>query len=345
MSLPPEAEDPIEEVASNWLTLRAEGLTSRQSREFEAWCRADPRHAASVARLEAACARLRRMPLIREELQPVVAFPVESRPASPVARTPSRRLLLGLAASLALAALAWWQWPRLRPSERTYATSDGGYERVMLADGSVVELNANSQVRVDLRPDRRRATVVRGEGHFTIAHDSARPFIVSARGVAVRAVGTAFNVRLVANAVEVMVTEGTVAVSDQDTPTPGAATVLVEANERTLVGTASPEQPLAFSSARSPTVERLSTEALREALSWQERRLVFSETPLRDVAAQFNRRNRLQIVLGDPVVAARPVGGTFATDNVEGFIRLLEGSGRVRVERRDAMTVVLHAVP
>jgi transmembrane sensor len=82
---------------------------------------------------------------------------------------------------------------------------------------------------------------------------------------------------------------------------------------------------------------------VRAALSWQERKLVFSETPLREVVAQFNRRNRLQLILGDAVVSERLMGGTFAADNVEGFLRLLEGSGTIEVERRDDATVVLRA--
>ncbi|MBC7367018.1 MAG: hypothetical protein H7343_09450, partial [Undibacterium sp.] len=115
---------------------------------------------------------------------------------------------------------------------------------------------------------------------------------------------------------------------------------LVTANERTLIAL-----PALTSAAAppTPTVEKIAAPALREALSWQERKLVFSETPLREVVAQFNRRNRLQLVLGDDAPAGRPVGGTFAADNVEGFIRLLDGGDSIAVERRGETTVVLRA--
>ena len=52
-------EDPIEEAAADWLALRAEGFSSAQKREFARWCRADPRHAAAVARLWREFARAR----------------------------------------------------------------------------------------------------------------------------------------------------------------------------------------------------------------------------------------------------------------------------------------------
>jgi transmembrane sensor len=371
MSDSPEHDDPIEEVAANWLTERAAGFSTAQKREFERWCRADPCHAAAVARLEAACALLEKMPLVRAELQPVVEFPVKPRVMAPVKKFPVLRVVGAMAAALALAAFGWWQWARPPSSAQLYATSTGGYERVVLADGSVVELNANSEVRVDLLPGERRVALVQGEAHFTVAHDTARPFIVSAHGVAVRAVGTAFNVRLAVTAVEVLVTEGKVAVSEVERVDPNGLAAsadpkptrwgqrvppkptrwgqrvpppdtLLSANERTVILFAPPKY-LAGLPTSAPVVEPIAPDALRAALSWQERKLVFSETPLRDVVAQFNRRNRLQLLLGDAALAERPVGGTFAADNVEGFVRLLAGSGSITVERRDETTVVLRA--
>jgi len=351
-------EDPIEEVAADWLTLRAEGFSSTQKRDFERWCRADPRHAAAVARLEAACALLEKMPLVRAELQPVVEFPVKPRAMAPAKKFPVLRIVFAMAAAVALAAFGWWQWARPQPSAQTYSTSTGGYERVVLADGSVVELNANSEVRVELLPNERRVALLQGEAHFTVAHDSARPFIVSAHGVAVRAVGTAFNVRLAATSVEVLVTEGKVSVSDvgpalaagpsrdehtaqTDLPTSGSPTFLA-ANQRAVIAFVPPKSTTAIPSA-PPVVEKISPDALREALSWQERKLVFAETPLREVVAQFNRRNRVQLILADATLAERPVGGTFAADNVEGFIRLLEGGDTITVERQGETNVILRA--
>jgi len=355
-----DCDDPIEEIAAYWLTQRDEGFSIVQKRDFERWCRADPRHAAAVARLDAACALLDKMPLLRAELLPVLDFPVKPRAIAPEKIVPVLRVVFAMAAALMLSAFGWWQWGRPLPTAQFYATSTGGYERVVLADGSAIELNANSDVRVDLLPNERRVALVKGEAHFTVAHDTTRPFIVSAHDVAVRAVGTAFNVRLASSAVEVLVTEGKVAVSDAAGSALGAGpangeresrhglpasagSVILSANERAFIATAPASTPAAARAAVAPVFEKIAPEALREALSWQERKLVFAEKPLREVIAQFNRRNRMQLVLGDSTLAERPVGGTFAADNVEGFVRLLEGSGTITAERRDEMTVVLRA--
>jgi hypothetical protein len=93
----------------------------------------------------------------------------------------------------------------------------------------------------------------------------------------------------------------------------------------------------------APVVERIAPESVRQALAWQGPSLVFYNTPLAEVAAQFNRRNPVQIVLADPALAALPVGGSFRPENVESFIRLLESGGFVVVDRTDATRLVLRA--
>ncbi|MBL9199052.1 MAG: FecR domain-containing protein [Opitutaceae bacterium] len=342
----PPPDDPteeIEEIAAEWLVQRDEGLSSAQMREFEAWRRADPRHAAALARLEQAAALMARMPSVRDDLQsPVVPFPhpARTRAARLPRRFPIAWIAGGLAAAVALSTVLWWPRAAVPETARSFATSAGGFERAVLDDGSVVELNGSTRVRADFTPGERRVTLVAGEAHFTVAPDAARPFVVTAGGVAVRAVGTAFNIRLAAESVEVLVTEGKVALARPTASSaPGAQPTLVVASERVVVPATDPR---AGPAQAQPVVEKVTPEVVRTALSWQERKLTFAETPLREVVGQFNRRNRLQLVVTDPALAARPIGGTFAADNAEGFVRLLETSGTVVVERRGEFELFLH---
>ena len=101
---------------------------------------------------------------------------------------------LPCAALLTLAAV--WSWsartvPPEYPADPAYATTVGGYQRIALDDGSVVELNASTHIRVHYSLGERRVELLRGEAHFTVAKNLQRPFRVLADGVAVRAVGTA----------------------------------------------------------------------------------------------------------------------------------------------------------
>ena len=143
-------------------------------------------------------------------------------------------------------------------------------------------------------------------------------------------------------------TEGKVAVSPTETPSlasppararaetpPNPGPTLLIANERAVVATKGPVTP--------PRVERIAPEAVRTALIWQGPSLVFAATPLAEVAAQFNRRNPIQIVLADPALATLPIGGSFRPEHVEAFVQLLESGNEILVDRSDATRLVLRA--
>ncbi len=326
----------IEDAAIAWLGERDDGFSPAREREFARWLRADPRHAAAVARLEQTLGLLGEMPAFRAELNtafdrtaPVVPFssaPGVDAPAR-TARRWSRLLAWGtVAAALVLGAIAGWRTLG-HPAEIRYGTTVAGYERARLDDGSTLELNAATAVKVQFTADARRVQLEAGEAHFAVAHDTARPFIVSAGGIAVRAVGTAFNVRYASDGgVEVIVTEGKVAVGGVERVDPNALSgaVFLSAGQRIFLPKHAP----------LPAVEQVDPAALRAALAWQSLLANFAEAPLADVVARFNARSRVQLVLADPTLADRPIGGTFALDESEAFVRLLERDGEMIAERR-----------
>jgi transmembrane sensor len=259
------------------------------------------------------------------------------------ARGPSFPALVAWAALAACGALAaFWWWPRpavpvAKPAVQEYATTSGGYQRMTLPDGSIVELNASSEVRVKYSVSERRVQLLRGEANFIVEKNKARPFWVEAGKVSVRAVGTAFNVRLGQSEVEVLVTEGRVEVNHEPVAAPVPAfpvepPVLV-AGQRLVV-------PLDTQMTQIE-VQALSPAMIRETLSWQGARLVFVETPLAEVVTQFNQRNQVQLVLGDAELASLPVGGSFKAENVEAFVRLLASDCDIVVERPSSDHIVL----
>ena len=327
----------IEDAAIAWLTERDDGFSPAREREFAQWLRADPRHAATVARLEQTLGLLGALPEFRSEINtafdraaPVVAFPpatTEQPTLAPAPRRWSRTFAwAGLAAALAFGSFVGWRALRPPPAIH-YTTTVAGYERARLDDGSTLELNAASAVRVQFTPAERRVQLESGEAHFAVAHDTARPFIVSAGPIAVRAVGTAFNVRYTAGGdIEVTVTEGKVAVSGVERVDPNAlsAAIFVSAGQRIVLPHHAPP----------PTVEQVDPATLRAALAWQSRLADFAEAPLADVIARFNARSRIQLFIADETLADRRIGGTFALDEAEAFVRLLERDGEIIGERR-----------
>lgn len=339
----PSDREAIEARAAAWLAERDDGLNTARADEFARWCAADTRHAAAVARLERAWTALQQL----RDFRPEAARHPDRDLLAP---TPRRQLIrfpavagAALAAALAVAAVWWFrlQSPSALDAPQVYATTVDGYERVNLEDGSQLELNANTEVRVTLAREVRRVQLARGEAHFTVAKDPQRPFVVQAGGVAVRAVGTAFSVRLGASDVEVLVTEGRVEVGQ-------AAPVVAGASERTSLAPARGYDLLAnqravvsAASASMPNVETLAPDALRAALAWQGPRLVFTDTPLAEALAQFNRRNAVQLVVGDDELNTLPIGGSFRPENFEAFLRLLETGGDIALERPEPGRIVL----
>jgi transmembrane sensor len=189
----------------------------------------------------------------------------------------------------------------------------------------------------------RRVELESGEAHFAVARDRERPFVVHAGTVAVRAVGTAFNVRHAPAAVEVVVVEGQVEVRPTPAATGVAASLPVaqppaprlQAGERLVVRS--------DVSAPAPHVEPLDAEAIRATLRWQPSLAEFNEEPLREVVARFNRRNRLQLLLDAPALGERRIAGVFALDQAEAFVRLLERDGDIVADRRTENEIILRS--
>jgi transmembrane sensor len=233
-------------------------------------------------------------------------------PAPPTTYPGRRRWVgIGVAAALALfafsALLSWKMW-----GAHEYATGVGEQRTCKLDDGSFIYLNTDSRVKVDFSRQERHIDLIRGEALFAVEHDAQRPFIVTASGARIRAVGTQFNVRRRANSTEVTVVEGVVQVTTVGVPESSPA-----ANAPHPTSSPSPVSGRgvggegAGSPSGSPSLMRLAAgeEAsvangqlnkqihpnVAQALSWRERRLVFEDTPLAEVAAEFNRYNRHQI--------------------------------------------------
>lgn len=221
--------------------------------------------------------------------------------------------------------------------------------RRVLEDGSVIELNTGAVITVQYTATERKVLLERGEAHFAVAKNPQRPFVVNAHGVNVHAVGTAFNVRMDSAVVEVLVTEGRVQLTTPVTesrrdegvesvgPQIEQAVSVLDARQRAVISLSEPSRP--------PQIAALTTGEIQRVLAWQHRLLEFSATPLAEIVAEFNRRNDVQIVLADRELAAIPVSASFRSDNIEGFVQLMESGFQVQVERRDSKEIVLHKSP
>lgn len=332
----PDCEgDHIATRAAEWLVARDRGMNASDRERFELWLQADNRHAAVYAEMEEAWTIMAKAPV------PLLPAASGTRVTRKMPRWIS--LTVAAAAAVAIGYFAWWQ-PRTVSFTRAENTEIGGLKQMVLPDGSVVQLNTDSAVEVQYTAGVRRVKLLRGEAHFSVAKNPARPFLVFAGGVDVRAVGTAFDVRLRAQAVDVLVTEGRVRLDrpvasepEQFDPTSELSPlVFLGAGEKASVPLVL--QPSAAQADLAVTVIPVPQDAMVQALAWRHQQLQFSTETLAEVVAEFNRYNRHQLVIDDQRLATKRFGGTFPSDDCTGFVELLEREFGVIAERHPDQT-------
>lgn len=179
-------------------------------------------------------------------------------------------------------------------------------------------LNTGTRFALEFTPEERRLRLLEGELHVTVVKNPERPFVVEVGNVAVRAVGTAFNVRRKTGDLEVLVTEGKVQIEPTDELRESTEAVPVALGERARVD-------LATSRLAEP-VAPVSADQIARELAWQNVRLQFDGIPLTAVAEEFNLRSATKIRIGDPETGRLRVSGTFQADQVEAFARLFARS-------------------
>lgn len=361
---PDPGADEIAVQASLWLARRDRGLTPAEQDEYLEWLGSDPRHPAVLARHAAALERMMRL----YEWQPGESAQANPDLFAPRRTRPWTRWGLSLAAAAALVLGGVGIWRRDLASEpplaqRTFLRVN---DSQLLPDGSVVELRDGSRIELAFTSGERRVRLA-GEAHFTVAK-APLPFVVQVDGISVLALGTVFNVRSETEVLEVLVTEGRVAVQphaagglkegrnqgEQESLPATLAQATTQSPGGEAEGSSVPRAPhvgtlvtaghravVLREEADAIQVSEATRDQVKTALAWQVPRLQFFETPLAVAVNEFNQRNRVRLVIGQRSLERVPIGGTFGVDNVEGFVRLLEITHEIRAQRRGEDTIVL----
>lgn len=305
-----------DDQATDWIArLGTRTISLDTIQAFAKW-REDPANAEAYRRAEQLWSRtgdLAGDPDIQAALDQAQRRPPRRLGAKQIA---AAGLTTALAASLAVGAFFW----QIRD---TYATEIGEQRSLQLADGSRVRLDTASRIRVRFTEGERRIELAEGQAFFEVAHNPARPFVVSTTDASVTAVGTVFEVRRVGSETRVVLVSGAVDVVQAATK---------DAPQRLL-----PNQQTAIKAGKAK-VSAVNADA---ATSWTTGELTFVDTPLVEAVAEVNRYLAAPIILEAPAAANTPINGVFRSGDRTAFVSaaahlfnlkaIREADGRVRL--------------
>lgn len=249
----------------------------------------------------------------------------------------SHRPWMALAATLLLLAVAgWWRdelWSPA-PTETHYSAAQGEQQRIELADGSVVVLDADSQLVARFERRQRVVQLVRGQALFDVAHDPSRPFLVRARGGEIRAVGTEFDVQLTDSGVDVTLLQGAVLVAP-----PYASSKEESGTRPRRVARLAPGQQVSY----RDEIGAIRTVDPSIAVTWREGRPSYLDRPLGAVIADLKRYSDRTIRFADPQIADIRYTGTISVRDLASWTRALEHAFPVRATVAEDGAIVLAA--
>lgn len=254
-----------------------------------------------------------------------------------------RRLAWVASVLLCLAALLSWQ----HFFRGVYSTAIGEQRSLTLADGSTVDLNSRTRIRVSYTSRERRIDLLEGQALFHVAKNESQPFVVRSADTLVRAVGTQFDVYRKKMGTVVTVVEGRVAVVSLAAEGNGRGATVPAAGAADLRPAAAPSSEprkaarflnagqqitVSVDAAIPAQAAQLEPSGLEAATAWTQRRLIFKATPLAEVIGEFNRYSERPIVISDPEIAAIPISGSFSSSSPADLMRFLREVGGYEVQ-------------
>lgn len=284
--------------------------TEKDEAEFEAWLGESVAHRVAFLRLNSSWKRTERLAALRSP-----------DPDSGVTRHPhvgSRYFKIAAVFGVFLGLGGFVAVYLTTPRTEIYSTPVGGREILTLKDGSRIELNTNTSVRVALSGSERAVTVEKGEVYFTVHHDASRPFVVTAQGHRVVDLGTQFSLRVEKRGVKVVLLEGRVRF-DPYAQTNAKPEMLMPGEVLTA-------------SANRVSVKKEPLRDLLASLAWRQGMLAFHNTSLTEAAAEFNRYNQTKIVLDDSKAGTETINGTLPINDLAEFAHVARNLFGLRTE-------------
>jgi len=346
MKRPKTDQHRIDHEAARWVVTwedHEHPQTAKEQSRWFGWLQRSPRHLQSYLDTADLYERLGRMDpdnkidvdeWLARRRAPVVSIAKASDriPRSTAATTAARpwRWAAIAASLIGVTVIAAWSLGILGPT--SYHTRIGQQSMSRLEDGSIVNLNTRSTVKIHFS-NTERVVDLDGEAMFTVAKDPTRPFYVRTRSATIRAVGTVFNVYERGSDTRVAVVEGTVRVSSVDGHARNATPTALDRSGSAQL----PDSGIAVSAGEAARVfqgkvAKLQAPDIEADVAWQKQKLIFEDVPLATVAAEFNRYNEGQLHIDEHLGQTKRLSGTFDALQPQSLLLYLQKDETVVVE-------------
>lgn len=245
------------------------------------------------------------------------------------------------AALLPLLALSYYLWFKPDPITtafdkvqrqiaKTYQTGPMEQKTILLADSTIVQLNANTKLQVlDGYKQEIRGVILTGEAFFDVKKDPHHPFVIRGGELDVRVLGTSFNVQAYPGLknTNVMVHSGKVQVSSKDK----------------MLSELSPNKELRFD--RNAGTYRLMDNATPVSDSWMSGVVILDRATFQELSQTFYNMYGRQLITKDKGLLKDRYNITFRksiqlNDMLEQILRLTEKN--YTKKREDSIQIVLY---
>jgi transmembrane sensor len=306
-SLPYSARQ-LKQAIEWFVRLQSEQCPVEEHLRFETWLAKNENHRAAYAEAERVWANM-------DELK-FMSVPGldEARSA-----TPRKSLAVQLASwafCILTSALLGGVWLEYSAETINYETRIGEHRRIELADNSHIDLNTDTRVSIRISLLQRNVVLTQGEALFEIRHNRLHPFTVQVGDLAVRDIGTRFNVRKNTEGTTISVLEGEVELNNDQSVNNEH---LVAGNQRSYTETTG--------------LGQLQAVEADKLTAWVNGQLVFTRKPLLEVVAELERYHPVQFTFADPKLAQETLSGTFNSDDIDPFLHVLEAILPIQAKR------------
>ncbi len=334
-------DDAMFDQASLWIARMDRSMTAQECEAFKAWLGENTQHQQLIIEMASMWDKMDALENLAD------LFPEANKKSAMSTQSKSKQWGLALAASFVLAVL----FGLLTNNDLShffnsgqefvrYETAVGESSTIYLPDNSKVLLNTNSILMVTYTDDYRLLELQRGELHVDVAHDKTRPLSVIANQKVIQAVGTAFNVQVSSQEIELIVTDGKVII--------GELTEQQEVNEEVL---SIPINSLAVSKGEiaslavlesgADKVTAINAKMIEQSLSWRQGNLVFKGETLAQAMAEVSRYTSVKFEIADEELKHMKIAGRFKTGDVKGLIGALNHNFNIKVDRVNKSLIVL----